>query len=84
MEKLKLILVNLVILAVVTGGLYWLHISATNGNKKRLDLVDANYSYSKGIITDIKSYKGHSLTVEYRINYKDFSFKGSWDKNKGV
>ncbi len=82
MEKAKIIFVNIVILSMVVGGLYWLSTSANNRNEERIESVNAECGYSKGIITDIKSYKGHSLTVRYRMYNKEFYSKESWDKNE--
>ena len=72
---------NLIIIGVVCGGLYLLVKTFEKKDRVRLEQVNKEYKYSKGFITDIKSYKGHSLTLKYEIGGREFEFKGGWDFN---
>lgn len=81
MKKSKLIVVNVCIIAVVSGGLYFLARSVDKKNRTRVETVNKSYSYSKGLIVDFKSYKGHHLVVKYHVDGKTREFSGGWDIN---
>ncbi|AMM50960.1 hypothetical protein TH61_06885 [Rufibacter sp. DG15C] len=80
-KKGQMIVTNIVIFAFLAGAFYLLvHYSETE-IKKRIDTVNSDYTYSKGLIKDIKYYKGHSVDVKYRIGNKSYEFSGGWDDN---
>ena len=84
-NKIELVLTNLFIILAGIGFLYWVANKAEKDIKKRIDAVNERYEYSKGKIVDLKSYKGHSVDVKYKINDTSYNFSGKWDKNpKGL
>lgn len=72
---------NLFILGIVCTGLYLLIKNSEQKNKIRLNNINQGFQYSKGVITNIKYYKGHSLTVRYIVKNKIYTFNGGWDFN---
>lgn len=50
-------------------------------NAQRVKIVEKKINYSKGVIAEIHSYKGHSTKVKYKINGIDYTFSGGWDNN---
>ncbi|GEO02525.1 hypothetical protein AAE02nite_01890 [Adhaeribacter aerolatus] len=80
-QKAQSVITLLIIFAVIIGALYWLMKESDENRKYIVDTVNRNYEYSKGIITDVKSYKGHSLDVEYIIKGKKYKYSGGWTKN---
>ncbi len=63
------------------GGLYWFAEAFEKKDRIRLDEVKAGFLYSKGIITGIKSHKGHSIRVRYKIGEEIFETTNGWDSN---
>jgi len=80
-DKLKLIITNLIIAGLVFGALYYFSIRTEKEIEDRINTVNQDYGFSKGIITDYHSYKGHSLDVKYTVNGKEYLFEGAWDSN---
>ena len=80
-EKIILILFNIGCAVVIIGTLYWCSERTDKKIKERIETVNKNYEYSKGIITDFHSYKGHSINIKYLISNKQYEFSGGWDKN---
>lgn len=80
-EKIKIALTFMLILAVVGGGLYWIASNADQEKKDRIEKVDEGYKYARGIITNIHAYKGHSIEIKYNIDGKDYEYAGGWDNN---
>lgn len=81
MKKVSLILTNLFILGIVCTGLYLLIKNSKQEDKIRLENINQEFLYSRGVITNIKYYKGHSLTVRYIVNGKIYTYNGGWDFN---
>ncbi|CAG4993613.1 hypothetical protein DYBT9275_01201 [Dyadobacter sp. CECT 9275] len=81
MKKIKLILLNILLIALVCTGLYVFVNRIEKEHQVRLETVNRSYNYSRGLITDFKSYKGHSLVVRYKIGSRYFEFSGGWDSN---
>ncbi len=80
-EKLKLILFNVGLAVAIIGTLYWCSERTDEEIKERIDTVNDNYEYSKGIITDLQSYKGRTMQVNYKIREKTYEATLGWDKN---
>ncbi|NIG53529.1 hypothetical protein [Chitinophaga sp. Cy-1792] len=49
--------------------------------KRELSIINANNKFGKGIITNMKSYKGHSIDITYKVGGKTYSKSSSWDTN---
>lgn len=81
MEKLKLVLTFVIIIAATGGFLYWISNKAEKEKNDRVLHVEKKYKYSKGIIVQKHSYKGHSIDVKYRIDNVDYEYTGGWDNN---
>lgn len=81
MKKFSLILMNLFILGLICTGLYLLTKNVEQKKKIKLKNINQGFQHSKGIITNIQYYKGHSLTVRYIVNSKIYTYNGGWDIN---
>jgi len=81
MNTVKLILTFIIIVGIIVGGLYWISMNAKEEKSDKLEHINKNYEYAKGIILKKKSYKGHSIEVKYRIGNKEYNYVGGWDNN---
>ncbi|WP_316794740.1 hypothetical protein [Pedobacter frigoris] len=81
MEKLKIAFTLLSITIAIGFGLYWMSVNAEKEKIETSKLIKQGFGESKGIITSIKYYKGHSLTVKYMLNDKEYKYSGGWDHN---
>jgi hypothetical protein len=81
MDKLKAVLVFVIIIIVIGSFLYWVASSVDKQKKDNIEKVEEGYKYSKGIITDIHSYKGHSIEIKYNIEGINYVYTGGWDYN---
>jgi len=81
MEKLKLVLTFAILIGVIVGFLYWISNKAEKDKIDRVSHVEKSYKYSKGIIVQKHSYKGHSIRVKYKIGNVDYEYTGGWDNN---
>lgn len=55
-----------------------------NGDLERnynLQKVKRNYQIGKGIITQISSYKGHSIHIKYHVNTIEYNYEGGFATN---
>ena len=77
----KLIIVNLFILLIVVTGLYWIVSNHEASNNERFTGVNSQSQHSRGVIKDLTSYKGHSITLEYTVAGKNYTYNGGWDSN---
>ncbi|ALJ00723.1 hypothetical protein [Rufibacter tibetensis] len=80
-EKLKLVLFNIGLVITIIGTLYWFMERGDEKHKIRINTVNNNYEYSKGIITDIHYYKGRTIQVKYKISEKVYEATLGWNKN---
>ncbi|GGK89612.1 hypothetical protein ACD591_21180 [Rufibacter glacialis] len=80
-EKVKLILFNVALAVTIIGTFYWCSERTDEEIKERIETVNNNYEYSKGIITDINYYKGRTIRVKYRISERIYEASLGWDKN---
>jgi hypothetical protein len=81
MNKVKLVLTLTLILGICLGALYWIAKNASKSRTDKMDHINKNYSYSKGIIVGKRSFKGHSIEVKYQIGSKEYNYTGGWDSN---
>lgn len=81
MEKLKVALTFLILIAIIGSFLYWIGKKADKEKNERIEEVEKEYDYSKGLILNIHSYKGHSVKVKYSINGVNYEYSGGWDNN---
>lgn len=81
MEKFKLIMFFVLLIAVFVGGIYWDSVNVKKENEFRIATVNKDYKYGRGIISSYHSYKGRSLRVKYTINKKDYEYSGGWSIN---
>lgn len=81
MDKLKLTLTFVIIIGVIALGFYWLSKDADKSKSDTLNAIKRGYKYSKGIISDMHSYKGRTLEVKYRINGVYYDCIRNWDTN---
>ncbi|MCW3467939.1 hypothetical protein [Chitinophaga nivalis] len=79
MNKVKLVLTFVIIIGIVVIGLYCLDMYASKSKSDKLDQINKNYGYSKGIIMRKRSYKGRSIEVKYQIGSKEYNYHGGWD-----
>lgn len=80
-KKLQLVLFNLGLALAIFGALYWFGQKWDRDIQARIDTVNKDYEYGKGIITDIHLYKGHSVEIKYIVKNNQYEFSGGWDKN---
>jgi hypothetical protein len=80
-EKIKVILTLAGIIAFIAGALILFARHTSKTIAARIEHVNKGYEYGKGVIVDMKYYKGHSLEVKYQIAGKDYLYSGGWDKN---
>ncbi|WP_210489405.1 hypothetical protein [Rufibacter aurantiacus] len=80
-QKAQTISTLFIIFTVIIGALYWLVKESDENQKNIVNTVNRSYEYSKGIITDVKSYKGHSMDVVYTIKGKKYKYSGGWTNN---
>jgi hypothetical protein len=81
MERLKLIRCNVVLTGIIVGGVYWVGATGEKEKAARIEGVNKNDKYARGIITSYFSSKGRSVGVKYTINKKDYEYSGGWDIN---
>ncbi len=81
MDKLKLVFTFVIMIGVIGGFLYWISNKAEKDKIDRVLHVGKSYKYSKGIIVQKHSYKGHSIDVKYKIDNVDYEYIGGWDNN---
>lgn len=81
MNKVKLILTFVVIIGIIIGALYWISTNASRAKAAKLEHINKGFGYSKGLIVQKKSYKGHTIQVKYEIEGKKYKYTGGWDRN---
>ena len=81
MDKLKLALTFGIIIGVIGLGLYWVAKDAEKSKSDRMNAMSQGYKYSKGIISEMHSYKGHSIEVKYQIKGVHYESSLGWDSN---
>ena len=81
MEKLKMALTFIILITIIGSFLYWVGNNAHKEKKDRIEKVEKEYDYSKGIIENIHSYKGHRIKIKYSINGINYEHSGGWDNN---
>jgi len=76
----------LCIATIIIYGLSRTIVSAENLKVEHRKILKESFlGNSKGVITSIHYYKGHSLEVKYKINHKTYEYSGGWDHNpKGL
>ncbi|WP_343321594.1 hypothetical protein [Sphingobacterium multivorum] len=85
MERLKLILFFVVLIVIISGGLYWTGTTGEKEKMERVEIVNKNHGYVRGLVTKIFSYKGHSIHVKYIVNGVEYESRTGWDYNpKGI
>ncbi len=78
-DKFKAAISLIVITALVLLGLFMINSSSKKDHEQRIDFVKSGYDYGKGLIVDIKHYKGHAIKVKYQVNHIAYKFDGGWD-----
>lgn len=81
MNNLKMILTFVIMIAIISSLLYWIGNEAGEQKQNRIEKVEEGYKYSKGIITNMHSYKGHSIKIKYKIDGVGYEYSGGWDNN---
>lgn len=81
MEKLKMVLTFIILIVTIGSFLCWIGKNADREKNERTEKVEKEYDYSKGIIEDIHSYKGHHIKIKYSINSVNHEYSGGWDNN---
>lgn len=84
MNKLKAGLTILIMMSVLSSIVYWYVNSGQEEDKERIEIVQRNYDYGKGVITKMFHYKGHSVHVSYKINGIVYEHVGGWDDAKDL
>jgi hypothetical protein len=82
MDKLKLAFTWVIIIGIIGLGLYWISKDAEKDKTETSNAMHRGYDYAKGSITDIHSYKGHSIEVKYVIKGIEYNCTEGWDKNQ--
>ena len=80
-DKLKLLLTFAIMFGLIVGGLYWISKNSEKSRAERIEFLSRGYKYSKGIIVQKHSYKGHTIEVKYRINNMEYECTRNWDNN---
>jgi hypothetical protein len=80
-EKIKIALTFILILAVIGGGLYWISVDAEKSKAEQMLAMSQGYTYAKGIIVRMDHYKGHSVRIKYKINGIEYVTIRGWDNN---
>jgi len=81
MKKVKALLPFFIFMVLIIGGLYWFATDVTKRKAAELKQINSGFGYGKGIITGLKSYKGHSIDIRYQIDNKVYEYNGGWDYN---
>ncbi|WP_147243305.1 hypothetical protein [Chitinophaga flava] len=80
----KIITCTLAVVGIILLGVLGLMYDARISKEEReseLAHINANFEYGTGIITDLKSYKGHSVHIQYKIGVNTYSQSTGWDTN---
>lgn len=80
-DKVKLILISIIIVSFAIGGLYWVREETAARKKNVLKHINKGWGVGKGIIVEMHAYKGHSIDIKYRIGEREYNYSGGWDKN---
>lgn len=71
------------ILVVMIGGIYFIATGLRNKRLENIDFIKTDYQTTKGIVTKISTYKGHSIHVKYKVGkYHYISSDGFDIENK--
>ncbi|MCS4165291.1 hypothetical protein [Sphingobacterium sp. BIGb0116] len=81
MDRFKLVFCNILIASIVFGGLYWIWKTGENERAIKIEAVNRNDRYVKGLITKMFYYKGRSIRVKYTVDNKEYENSGGWSKN---
>lgn len=82
-NSVKLVLFFVLLIAVMTGGLYWIVSHSSRMKSERLNQVNRDFGYAKGVIIKMSFYKGHAVDVRYNIEGRQYMYSGGWDRNPG-
>lgn len=82
-NSIKLVLFFVLLIAVITGGLYGIVSYADRTKSEKLNQVNSDFGYAKGVIIKMSFYKGHSVYVRYAIEGRQYVHSGGWDHNPG-
>lgn len=80
-HKTKLTLTLALIIGGGAGALVWIGKSAGDEKVRKVEYVNRNFEYGKGLIVNKSDYKGHAIEVEYEIKGRKFKYSGGWDNN---
>lgn len=80
-EKIKIALTFILIIAVIGGGLYWISVDAEKSKEERIRSMKEGYNYAKGIIVRMHYYKGQTIRIKYKIDGMEYVKTRNWDGN---
>lgn len=80
-KKVQIVLFNLGLALAIFGVLYWFGKKWNKDIQERIETVNKDHEFGKGLITELHSYKGHHVEIKYFIKNKEYKFSGGWDKN---
>lgn len=85
MEKFKLILFFVVLTGIIVLGIYWIGSNGEKEKAERINIINKNHQYTRGVVTKMFSYKGHSINVRYNVDSIEYESTTGWDFNpKGI
>ncbi|MEC5145468.1 hypothetical protein [Chitinophaga sp. 212800010-3] len=80
-DSVKSVLIVIFLSSIIAGSLFWLSVNAERNKAEKLDRINQGFNYTKGVIVNKSSYKGHSIKVRYVINETVYVYEGGWDKD---
>ena len=75
-KKVQIVLFNLGLALVTSGVLYWFGQKWNKDIQERIETVNKDHEFGKGLITELHSYKGHRVEIKYFIKNKEYKFSG--------
>ncbi|MFU1857305.1 hypothetical protein ACK8HY_09830 [Sphingobacterium sp. NGMCC 1.201703] len=81
MDRFKLVLCNILIAGLVIGSIYWLAKTSEKEKAIRIETVNRNDRYVKGIVTQMFYHKGLSIRVKYIVDNREYENSNGWSIN---
>ncbi|WKL48981.1 hypothetical protein Q1W71_04160 [Flavobacterium pectinovorum] len=67
-------------IGIMTGILYLMGLKSWNNRLREIAYIKRDFGITKGIVTKKKTYKGHSVSVEYYVKGILYEGKDGFDK----
>ncbi|RZK57261.1 MAG: hypothetical protein EOO91_10470 [Pedobacter sp.] len=80
-EKSKVILTIVAFLSLISAVIYLMMRDGDSERDYNIQKVQKAYDKTKGVVTKISSYKGHSVHIRYIVEGKTYNYEGGFDSN---